>query len=647
MTKQLSNGRGWMADAAADSIARMDANYGRPVPITSAGRTYAEQAAAYQLYKSGRGPLALPPGTSVHEKGMACDFGNGAWGWLGQSKGLGWNGARANDFGWRRTVSSESWHDEYDENHDAALFQQLLNTQGYALAVDGQWGAKSKAALADFQRKHGLAVDGQYGPASLAALRAAQPAGGGGSSQWPANEKYGADWVKAIQNKLNRLQYGPLDEDGKDGPQTQAAVKKFQTDKGLSPVDGIAGPITNNALDQALSPAPVGSNTTSRPTMQVQLALQKKNYDIGSGGADGNYGPATTAAVAKFQKDNGLNADGIYGPLTDEKLFQAPPVTPPPTNWPTNGHNATTRPTKDIQALVGLTGSQIDGNYGPITSMAVAKWQSANGLAVVDGIWGPASDLKGFPGVPLPGSPADPTTDPTYGKKIPTYEGASWADVSPNKSVRTGYPHLFIVHHAADTSSLDVQRKRFMMSNDRNVSPNWLVGADGSVSEIVPPDNYRAWTTGQIDHQAVTCETQNTSADPTWGISQQSHEAIAQLVAWAAHRYNIPIQPGAAVLDANGNNVVTTPGILGHRDTPAGKQTGTSCPGPSMNMSWIISRAKDIYTEKYTSQPPVTPPVDPQPPVVPAGKVLVDRQFLVDLKANEEANADEIGKYLQ
>jgi hypothetical protein len=53
--------------------------------------------------------------------------------------------------------------------------QALLNTFGYKLEVDGIVGAKTTAAVKDFQRKHGLEVDGVAGPKTLAALRVGPP----------------------------------------------------------------------------------------------------------------------------------------------------------------------------------------------------------------------------------------------------------------------------------------------------------------------------------------------------------------------------------------------------------------------------------------------------------------------------------------
>lgn len=78
------------------------------------------------------------------------------------------------------------------------------------------------------------------------------------------------------------------------------------------------------------------------------------------------------------------------------------------------GRNATSRPTADVQRLVGATP---DGIYGPDTSAKVKAWQKAHGLEA-DGIWGPLSDAKGFPekatAKPGPTAPAFPLPAGSY-----------------------------------------------------------------------------------------------------------------------------------------------------------------------------------------------------------------------------------------
>lgn len=615
----LNGGRGWASDACAASVHRLDSAFGRILPINSAGRAYAEQAEAYRKYKNG-GPLALPPGTSIHESGNAIDWHNSVWGILGLNAGTGWRGQPINRHGHRRTVASETWHTEYAINEDnfrgqggsnqvTRDRQNWLNvSRGEKLDEDGIEGPATKEAYKRYQiflRDNGFgytgAIDGDWGPGTQSAHQ--RYFDSRQANNWPANKLYGEAHVKNLQDLLNRAGYGPLAVDGQDGPATQAAVKRAQKDFGLAE-DGVGGPITVNALTNKLTPAPIGRNITSRSTYDVQRKLIEKGYDLGPYGADGDYAAATTTAVAEYQGDNGLEPDGIYGPLTDEKLFTAAPVTPAPSdgNWPTNGRNATTRPTRDIQKLVGV---EADDQYGPKTSVGVAKWQKANGLDA-DGIWGPASDAKGFSGVPLPDAPVTPGRDETYGKKIPTYPGATWADISPNKSVREDTIQFFVIHHAADPRDKQTQIDRFMTANDRNVSPNWFIGADGSASEIVPPDDYRAWTTGKFDHKAITVETQNTSGDPSWGISRESHERIADIAAWAADRYGLALDRKT---------------IIGHREVPG---AATACPGPSMDLEWIVARAKEIFAAKYAEKP--EEPVVTEP--IPIGNEKIKAEIM-------------------
>lgn len=53
----------------------------------------------------------------------------------------------------------------------------------------------------------------------------------------------------------------------------------------------------------------------------LQGMLIALGYNCGAAGADGDFGNGTKAAVIKYQKDNGLTADGVVGKDTWGKLF--------------------------------------------------------------------------------------------------------------------------------------------------------------------------------------------------------------------------------------------------------------------------------------------------------------------------------------
>ena len=53
----------------------------------------------------------------------------------------------------------------------------------------------------------------------------------------------------------------------------------------------------------------------------LQILLIGNNCPCGSYGADGDFGSATKGAVEKYQRNNGLTADGVVGPKTWAKLL--------------------------------------------------------------------------------------------------------------------------------------------------------------------------------------------------------------------------------------------------------------------------------------------------------------------------------------
>lgn len=83
-----------------------------------------------------------------------------------------------------------------------------------------------------------------------------------------------------------------------------------------------------------------------------------------AGGLDGIWGPLSRQATQNYQSESGLEADGIFGPLTEADSSQV--IT-------------------GIQVLLGV---EADGLAGEQTKAATEQWQAARGLEA-DGIAGP------------------------------------------------------------------------------------------------------------------------------------------------------------------------------------------------------------------------------------------------------------------
>jgi peptidoglycan hydrolase-like protein with peptidoglycan-binding domain len=66
---------------------------------------------------------------------------------------------------------------------------------------------------------------------------------------------------------------------------------------------------------------PIGPGVKGAAVARLQKALAALGYDVGE--VDGAYGPLLAAAIAEFQKDHDLTADGIAGKATIKAVNQA------------------------------------------------------------------------------------------------------------------------------------------------------------------------------------------------------------------------------------------------------------------------------------------------------------------------------------
>lgn len=101
-------------------------------------------------------------------------------------------------------------------------------------AIDGSFGPKTKAAVIDFQKSVALPADGIVGPNTWSKLPA--------DPNTPLIKKGSTGTAVTGMQKALKNAGGPDPgpADGHFGPKTEAAVKAYQTDRGV-PSDGIVG----------------------------------------------------------------------------------------------------------------------------------------------------------------------------------------------------------------------------------------------------------------------------------------------------------------------------------------------------------------------------------------------------------------------
>lgn len=138
--------------------------------------------------------------------------------------------------------------------------------------------------------------------------------------------------------------------DGIFGPGTEAAVKQYQTLRGLT-VNGVLDVPTATVLGMIEATPILRRGARGEAVRAVQQQLIAVGFTL-RGGADGVFGSATVTTLRSFQRSKGLVATGAVDAGTAAILTNAAAVTPvptvptvPPTATPPTSPPTTTPPT--------------------------------------------------------------------------------------------------------------------------------------------------------------------------------------------------------------------------------------------------------------------------------------------------------------
>ena len=296
-----------------------------------------------------------------------------------------------------------------------SLQQKLIDLGYLSGSADGIFGESTKKAVMAFQSAKGLTADGQAGSSTLAALGGGTIAPAVTSAPTAAPDaavtttllKKGdrGEQVKSLQQKLIDLGYLAGSADGIFGESTKKAVMAFQSAKGLK-ADGQAGSATLAALGSGGTIAPaVTSAPTAAPDAAVTATLLKKG-DRGeqvkslqqnlillgylTGEADGQFGPATKAAVTAFQAASGLRADGQAGEKTLDAIASAVRAVSSAGTLRKGSRGDAVRALQQKLISLGYLSGSADGIFGDSTTRAVMAFQTAQSLSA-DGAAGSAT----------------------------------------------------------------------------------------------------------------------------------------------------------------------------------------------------------------------------------------------------------------
>ena len=316
-----------------------------------------------------------------------------------------------------------------DYGPEVRMLQEALIRVGVGVVggVDAYFGSATRASVRAWQAHKGMPVTGTVDQATAVSLNL--PTG----AVAPAAPPSGALAVGVRGRRVAELQLALINRgyvptggvDGIFGAATAGALRRFQTDRGLSP-SGQGDAPTMQALGLAAgassnSPA-AGSSTSGQlargsrgpAVAALQQALLNRGVAI-AGGADGIFGTATEVALKQFQASQGLEQTGALGPRTAAALGLgggASPAAPSSSPYVGLKLGSTGPAVAAVQQAIARLGFVVpggaDGIFGGATQSVVMLVQKSNGLPASGQIDAATARLLGLNGAPPASTPPTP-----------------------------------------------------------------------------------------------------------------------------------------------------------------------------------------------------------------------------------------------
>jgi len=182
------------------------------------------------------------------------------------------------------------------------------------------------------------------------------------------------------QVELLQRALGGVKVDGVFGPETEAAVRAFQTSRNLT-ADGVVGPLTSASLRSDASAREVTTGVRAELPGEATSAAPTAR-DATFTGTTAEPEAPSTATAADASSTGGTEAASSAGATAATASSEGTSETSA-----ASSEKATTSAVSQLQSALHLA---TDGEFGPETEAAVRRLQARHGLNV-DGVVGPAT----------------------------------------------------------------------------------------------------------------------------------------------------------------------------------------------------------------------------------------------------------------